>query len=132
MSYEPLISIGLPVYNGERHIRQALDSLLAQNYGDFELIISDNASTDETQQICLEYAARDERIRYYRNERDMGGAGTSTGPSNCPPVSILCGPLMMTIMIGDISGHVSKHSVFQTLLFLPEPCARVSLPKQES
>lgn len=73
MSYEPLISIGLPVYNGERHIRQALDSLLAQNYGDFELIISDNASTDETQQICLEYAARDERIRYYRNERDMGG-----------------------------------------------------------
>jgi glycosyltransferase involved in cell wall biosynthesis len=73
MSYEPLVSIGLPVYNGERHIRQAIDSLLAQTYGDFELIISDNASTDETQQICLEYAARDERIRYYRNERDMGG-----------------------------------------------------------
>ncbi len=72
MTRNPKVSIGLPVYNGERHIRQALDSLLAQDYGDFELIISDNASTDETQQICLEYAARDERIRYYRNERNMG------------------------------------------------------------
>jgi hypothetical protein len=68
----PLISIGMPVYNGQRYIRQSLDSLLAQDYGDFELIISDNASTDETQQICLEYAAGDGRIRYYRNERNMG------------------------------------------------------------
>ena len=67
-----LISIGMPVYNSEKHIRQSLDSLLAQDYGDFELLISDNASTDGTQGICLEYAAKDERIRYYRNERNMG------------------------------------------------------------
>ena len=68
----PLVSIGMPVYNGERFIRQALDSLLGQNYENFELIISDNVSTDGTQEICLEYAARDERIRYYRNENNLG------------------------------------------------------------
>lgn len=69
---QPLVSIGLPVYNGERTIRQALDSLLAQDYQNFELIISDNASTDETQAICREYAAQDQRIRYCRNESNHG------------------------------------------------------------
>lgn len=68
---QPLVSIGMPVYNGERFIRQALDSLLAQDYENFELIISDNASADGTQEICLEYAARDKRIRYYRNESNL-------------------------------------------------------------
>lgn len=68
----PLVSIGLFVFNGERYIRQALDSLLAQDYKNFELIISDNASTDRTQEICLEYAARDKRIRYYRNQKNRG------------------------------------------------------------
>jgi len=69
---KPLVSIGMPVYNGERFIRQALDSLLAQDYENFELIISDNASTDGTQEICLEYRAQDGRIRYYRNENNLG------------------------------------------------------------
>lgn len=68
----PLVNIGMPVYNGEKYIRKALDSLLRQDYENFELIISDNASTDRTQEICLKYAAGDERIRYYRNERNMG------------------------------------------------------------
>ncbi|MCJ7515972.1 MAG: glycosyltransferase [Dehalococcoidia bacterium] len=71
---KPLVSIGMPVYNGELYIRQALDSLLAQDYENFELIISDNASTDKTQEICLEYVARDKRIRYYRNQTNMGAA----------------------------------------------------------
>lgn len=71
---KPLVSIGLPVYNGEQYIRQTLDSLLAQDYEHFELIISDNASSDSTQEICLEYLARDERIRYYRNDVNMGAA----------------------------------------------------------
>lgn len=66
------ISIGMPVFNGERYIRQALDSLLAQSYENFELIISDNASADRTQEICEAYFARDERIRYCRNEFNMG------------------------------------------------------------
>ncbi|OGQ92972.1 MAG: hypothetical protein A2253_08325 [Deltaproteobacteria bacterium RIFOXYA2_FULL_55_11] len=69
---KPLVSIGMPVYNAEKYIRQALDSLVAQDYENFELIISDNASTDRTQEICLEYAARDKRIRYYRNETNLG------------------------------------------------------------
>jgi len=66
------VSIGMPVFNGEKYLREALDSILAQTYRDFELIISDNASTDHTQQICLEYAAKDSRIRYYRNEKNLG------------------------------------------------------------
>lgn len=74
---KPLVSIGLFVYNGERYIRKALDSLLAQDYENFELIISDNASTDKTQEICLDYAARDKRIRYYRNQRNMGIIGNA-------------------------------------------------------
>lgn len=68
----PLVSIGLPVYNSEKHVQQALESLLAQDYEHVELIISDNASTDGTRDICLDYAARDKRIRYYRNDRNMG------------------------------------------------------------
>ena len=71
---EPLISIGLPVYNGENFLKEALDSILAQTFTDFELIISDNASTDKTEEICREYAAKDKRIRYYRNEYNLGAA----------------------------------------------------------
>lgn len=67
-----LVSIGMPIYNGETLLRQALDSLLAQDYENFELIISDNASTDKTQEICLEYAERDERVHYYRNDENIG------------------------------------------------------------
>jgi len=69
----PRVSIGLPVRNGERYLAAALDSLLAQTFTDFEVIISDNASTDATPEICLAYAARDGRIRYSRLERDIGG-----------------------------------------------------------
>lgn len=72
MNTTPLLSIGLFVYNGERFIRKALDSLLSQTFQDFELIISDNCSTDGTDAICREYAARDSRIRYYRNDKNMG------------------------------------------------------------
>lgn len=70
----PRLSIGLPVYNGERYIRYALDSLINQTYRDFELIISDNASTDSTVMICQEYAARDPRIRFVRNTENVGAA----------------------------------------------------------
>ncbi|MDD2901687.1 MAG: glycosyltransferase, partial [Syntrophales bacterium] len=69
---KPLISIGMPVYNGEKFLRQALDSLLAQDYRNFELIISDNASTDNTADICREYAARDHRIHFHQNDRNRG------------------------------------------------------------
>jgi len=71
-AHPPKVSIGMPVYNGEPFIREALDSLLAQTFTDFELIISDNASTDGTEAICREYAARDARIRYVRQAENRG------------------------------------------------------------
>jgi glycosyltransferase involved in cell wall biosynthesis len=70
----PLVSIGMPVYNGERFLRQALESILVQDYENFELIISDNASTDRTGNICQMYAERDTRIRYVRNETNLGAS----------------------------------------------------------
>lgn len=69
-----LLSIGLPVFNGERYLRFTVDSLLGQSFCDFELIITDNASTDSTMLICQEYAARDPRIKYFRNMENMGAA----------------------------------------------------------
>jgi glycosyltransferase involved in cell wall biosynthesis len=72
MSDIPRVSIGFPVYNGERFLKQALDSLLQQTYADFELIVSDNASSDKTAEICAAYAAGDSRIRYYRNSENIG------------------------------------------------------------
>jgi len=71
----PRISIGLPVYNGANYLRTALDSILQQDFTDFELIISDNASTDETALICQEYVNKDKRIRYFRKESNIGAAG---------------------------------------------------------
>ncbi|MBI2024337.1 glycosyltransferase family 2 protein [Candidatus Giovannonibacteria bacterium] len=70
-----LISIGLPAYNRASIIRRTLDSLLSQTYGNFELIISDDASTDGTEQICREYAERDKRIRYTKQESNLGVKG---------------------------------------------------------
>lgn len=69
---EPLVSIGLPVYNGGEFISQALDSLLAQEYENFELIISDNGSDDGTSEVCQSYAAGDRRIRYQRSDENRG------------------------------------------------------------
>jgi glycosyltransferase involved in cell wall biosynthesis len=75
MSYnKPRVSIGLPVYNGERFLAETLDSLLTQTFKDFEIVISDNASTDATEKICRNYAAKDKRIRYSRNEKNLGAA----------------------------------------------------------
>jgi len=73
-NHKPRVSIGLPVYNGENYLEEAIDSILAQTYKDFELIISDNASTDRTPDICQAYANKDPRIRYYRNEKNIGAA----------------------------------------------------------
>jgi len=73
-SVAPLLSIGLPVFNGARHLREAIESLLAQDVVDFELIISDNASVDDTPRICVEYASRDPRVHYTRNEVNIGAA----------------------------------------------------------
>ena len=72
MTAVPRLSIGLPVYNGERYLAESLDSLLGQSYEDFELIISDNASTDATADICRRYGQQDSRIRYLRQPSNIG------------------------------------------------------------
>jgi glycosyltransferase involved in cell wall biosynthesis len=74
MATRPRLTIGLPVYNGGRYLRDALDSLLAQTFRDFVLIISDNGSTDDTQAICEEYARRDDRIQYRRQTENRGAS----------------------------------------------------------
>lgn len=68
----PKISLGLPVFNGENYIELTIRSILDQTYTDFELIISDNASLDRTEEICRDYSEKDSRIRYYRNEKNLG------------------------------------------------------------
>ncbi len=74
MSTTPRLTIGLPVYNGARYLPKSLDALLGQTYGDFELIISDNASTDDTSEICRDYESQDPRIRYWRQPRNIGSS----------------------------------------------------------
>ena len=70
----PRVSVGLPVYNGERFVGQAVESVLAQTFAEFELIISDNGSRDATEEICRSYAAQDPRIRYVRSKTNRGAA----------------------------------------------------------
>jgi glycosyltransferase involved in cell wall biosynthesis len=72
MTQAPLVTIGLPAYNREKLIGKSIDGLLSQTYTNFVLVISDNASTDSTGDICREYARRDSRVQYYRNEVNIG------------------------------------------------------------
>ena len=68
----PLVSIGLPVFNGEKSLSNALNSLLKQDYANLEIIISDNGSTDRTSQICKDFMQKDSRIKYYRSSENRG------------------------------------------------------------
>ena len=68
----PRLSIGLPVFNGDDYLEAVIVSILAQTYTDFEFVISDNASTDRTEEICRTYAAKDTRIKYFRNPKNIG------------------------------------------------------------
>ena len=68
----PRLSIGLPVFNGADYLEEALRSILAQTFTDFELVISDNASTDGTEDICRAYAMKDRRVKYHRNPKNIG------------------------------------------------------------
>ncbi|MCX7629482.1 MAG: glycosyltransferase [Geminicoccaceae bacterium] len=70
----PLITVGLPVFNGEAYLEEAIRSVLAQTFEDWELIVSDNASTDRTAEIARDLAASDRRVRYLRNEHNLGAA----------------------------------------------------------
>lgn len=74
MTTAPKVSIGLAVRNGEEYLTAAIDSILQQSFEDFELIVSDNASSDCTAEIARAFAAQDRRVRYHRNETNIGGA----------------------------------------------------------
>jgi glycosyltransferase involved in cell wall biosynthesis len=71
-SATPLVTVGIPVYNGERYLGRAIESLLAQTLENFELLIADNASTDGTQKLCESYGRRDSRIKYVRHRHNIG------------------------------------------------------------
>jgi glycosyltransferase involved in cell wall biosynthesis len=68
----PKISIGMPVFNGEKSLKKTLITIMNQEFVDFELIISDDASTDSTQKICEEFSRKDNRIRYFRQNKNFG------------------------------------------------------------
>src|SRR5262249_26345991 len=84
----PLLSVGLFVYNGERFLEEALHSILNQTFTDFELIISDNASTDRTGEIAEAYAKRDDRIAIIEARRIWAPAGMRAAYTNLLPASI--------------------------------------------
>jgi glycosyltransferase involved in cell wall biosynthesis len=71
----PRISVGMPVYNRDKYVGAAIEAHLNQSCADFELVITDNASTDRSEEICRSYAARDSRVKYYRNPQNLGAAG---------------------------------------------------------
>jgi glycosyltransferase involved in cell wall biosynthesis len=72
MNAAPRLTVGLPVYNGENYIAESIDALLGQSFTDFELIISDNASTDGTGDICRRYEKQDSRVRYFQQPQNIG------------------------------------------------------------
>ena len=67
----PKVTIGIPVYNGEKFLHKRLESILLQSFKDFELIISDNASTDSTSNICKEFLNSDKRVKYIRQDKNI-------------------------------------------------------------
>lgn len=75
MAINPRLSIGVPVYNGERFLPGLMENLTSQTFRDFEIVISDNASTDRTAEICNDWMRRDERVRYHRNPTNIGASG---------------------------------------------------------
>jgi glycosyltransferase involved in cell wall biosynthesis len=111
--YNDLVSIGVPVYNGERFIEEMLRSLLAQSYPEVEIIISDNASTDRTAEICRAYEKVDTRIRFFCNTKNMGAAqnynrvfALSRGPYfKWQAVDDLCEPEFLSKCVAAFRNH---------------------------
>jgi glycosyltransferase involved in cell wall biosynthesis len=108
---EPLVSIGVPVYNGEQFIREALDSILAQTYTHLEVIVSDNASTDNTGAICRDYAARDPRICYYRNPTNI-----NVNVNFCRVFELSSGEYFMWAAADDVKPKTAVEDCLRALL----------------
>lgn len=106
----PPISVGVPVYNGEKYLRVALCAAEA-NVADFEIIICDNASTDATQAIAQEYAARDPRIRYVRSAKNIGANGNFHYVFTLPAVSIYGEVVEFTNTGNDAVAHITREVI---------------------
>jgi len=113
VSRPPRVTIGIPVYNGEAFLRETIDSIAAQTFQDYEVIISDNASQDATEAICRAYAARDPRVRYVRNERNIGAARNfgqlvtlaSAGYFKLANADDLCDPPLVARCVAVLDAH---------------------------
>jgi glycosyltransferase involved in cell wall biosynthesis len=107
----PLVSVGLPVFNGENFVAEAIRCMLAQTFTDWELVISDNCSTDSTWRICNEFAATDRRIRLHRFQRNMG-----LTPNYNRVVELSRGKYFKWITHDDLFGPQFIESCLQALL----------------
>jgi glycosyltransferase involved in cell wall biosynthesis len=120
------VSLGLPVYNGERFVKHAIQSVLDQTFTDFELIISDNASTDNTPDICEEFARKDSRVRYFRQEINIGAKANfnrvfeySRGEYfKWVAADDVCGPRYLELTVGRLDADptaVLAHTISRTI-----------------
>lgn len=125
---QPRVSIALPVYNGERYVARTIESLLSQTFGDFELIITDNASTDATGDICRAFAARDARVRYHRAEQNCGVAANfrwgyelATAPYfKWQAADDLCAPTFLEKCVAALDADPSVILAFAQTLIIDE------------
>lgn len=113
--HRPLLSIGMPVYNSEECIGAAIESIQAQTYTNVEIVICDNCSTDRTREICLKYAARDDRIRYRRNTTDIGKE-----PNFLRVLQLAMGDFFMWTSADDIRPTGSLESLMVAMLRSPQ------------
>ncbi len=111
----PLLSIGMPVYNSEHCIGKALKSILAQTYSNLEIVICDNGSTDRTREVCLRYAASDDRIRYHRNATNIGKE-----PNFLRVLQLATGDFFMWTCGDDIRPAGSLESMMTAMLRSPQ------------
>lgn len=136
---EPKVSIGLAVYNGDKYLRQAIDSILTQTFTDFELIISDNASIDQTEQICRSYAEQDKRIRYHRNDTNIGGANNENLTFKLARGKYfrwaahddLCAPTLLEKLVQVLDGDPSVVLAYSHIQKINEDNEKIGLLLQE-
>ena len=115
MTNPPLLSIGIPVYNSAHCIGEAIESIQAQTYRNVEIVICDNCSTDRTREICLEYAAKDDRIRYHRNSTDIGKE-----PNFLRVLQLATGDFFMWTCADDIRPAGSLEGLMAAMLRSPQ------------
>lgn len=127
----PLVSIGLPVFNGAKHLAQTLESLVQQTFVDFEVIVSDNASTDETPDICASYCGQDRRVVYHRQNSNVGAtrnwnflASLARGKYwKWAPANDYCAPNMLETYVGVLEARPEVVVAFGGTILVAESSA---------